>query len=151
VERKLGFRPVYELAVEAGLVLISQGGGAAEGLYDSDIDFCAPENFVPVLHDFPQLKLVVAHFAHPYASALIDIGRSFPNLLTDLSFVLGADLLPGDALRDSIRSFGVERVLFGTDFPYFDPEASLDRLHTSGLSLDELETVQAGNFERLTE
>ena len=144
-----GFEPVYELAREAGLLVISHGGGAAEGLYDSDVDFCAPENFGPVLERYPEVVFVVAHFAHPYVDELVQLAGRFENLFTDLSFVLGADLLPGIALRDTIRAFGVERVLFGTDFPYFDPESSLERLLTCGLSPDELELVTGANAERL--
>lgn len=144
-----GFDPIYELAREAGLLVISHGGGAAEGLYDSDVDFCAPENFAPVLERYPDVSFTVAHFAHPYVDELVQLAARFGSLLTDLSFVLGADLLPGDALRDTIRAFGVERVLFGTDFPYFDPGRSLDRLQTCGLSPGELELVMGANAERL--
>ena len=144
-----GFLPVFEFAREAGLPVISHGGGAAEGLYDSDIDFCAAANFVPVLETFRGVPLVVAHFAHPYVDDLVEMGGRFPNLHTDLSFALGADLLPGDTLRDAIRSFGVERVLFGTDFPYFDPEASLDRLLSCGLSDDELSAVTGENAAKI--
>lgn len=144
-----GFDPVYELAREAELLVISHGGGAAEGLYDSDVDYCAPANFVPVLEGYPEVTLVIAHFAHPYVDELVRLAAEFPNLVTDLSFVLGADLLPSDALRDKIRAFGVDRVLFGSDFPYFDPELSLERLQTCGLSRDELELVMGGNAERL--
>jgi predicted TIM-barrel fold metal-dependent hydrolase len=144
-----GFRPVFEFAQEAALPVIAHGGGAAEGLYDSDIDFCAAANFVPVLEAFPDMKLLVAHCAHPYVDDLIEMAARFPNLYTDLSFVLGADLLPGDALRYAIRAFGVERVLFGTDFPYFDPEASLDRLTDCGLSDDEFTAVIGANADRV--
>jgi predicted TIM-barrel fold metal-dependent hydrolase len=142
-----GFTAVYELAREAGLAVIAHGGGASENLYASDIDFCAPENFVSVLQAFPDVRFDIAHFGHPYQDTLIEMAASFPNLYTDLSFTLGADHFPGDALRARIRSFGVERVMFGTDFPYFDPEASLDRLESSGLSEGETALVSAANAQ----
>lgn len=144
-----GFSPVFEFAREARLPVISHGGGAAEGLYDSDIDFCAAANFVPVLEAFPEVALVVAHFAHPYVDDVVEMAGRFPNLHTDLSFALGADLLPGDTLRDTIRAFGVDRVLFGTDFPYFDPDTSLDRLESCGLSDEEVAAVTGANAERI--
>jgi predicted TIM-barrel fold metal-dependent hydrolase len=142
-----GFTPVYEFARDAGLAVIAHGGGASENLYASDVDYCAPENFIPVLQRFPEIRFDVAHFAHPYEDTLIEMAASFPNLYTDLSFTLGADHFPGDALRDKIRAFGAERVMFGTDFPYFDPEASLDRLESCGLSETEQQRVASGNAE----
>jgi hypothetical protein len=144
-----GYRPVYELAVEAGLPVVSHGGGSAEGLYPSDTDYCAAEHFAPVLAAHPELCLVVAHLAHPYVDDLVDLAATYPNLHTDLSFVLGAELVSAEALPGVIRGFGVERVLFGTDFPYFDPAISLERLEALDLSKAETELVAAGNAARL--
>ena len=36
---------MYELASGAGLPVVTHGGGSAEGLYPSDVDWCAPERF----------------------------------------------------------------------------------------------------------
>ena len=52
-------------------------------------------------------------------------------------------------MRDAIRGFGVERVLFGSDFPFSDPERSLDFLTEAGLSSSELEMVVSGNAENI--
>lgn len=142
------FKPIFEISQDAGIVVITHGGGSSQ-LYPSEIDYCAPGNFRPVLESFPQLRLVVAHFGHPYVDDMISMAEKFPNLWTDLSFVLGASLVDGDKLGDAIRSFGVERVLFGSDFPFFDPEGSLDALSNAGLSEGEFEMVTRGNFENL--
>lgn len=142
------FKPIFELCEQVGIAVITHGGGSSQ-LYPSEIDYCAPENFVPVLESFPQLRLVVAHFGHPFVDSLISMAESFPNLHTDLSFVLGASLVEGDKLGAAIRGFGVERVLFGSDFPFFDPEGSLDALSAAGLSNDQFEMVTRSNFENL--
>lgn len=57
--------------------------------------------------------------------------------------------MEGDKLGTAIKSFGVDRVLFGSDFPFFDPEESLDALSAAGLSDGEFEMVTGGNFEKL--
>jgi predicted TIM-barrel fold metal-dependent hydrolase len=144
-----GYAPIFELAREAGLVVVSHGGGSGGGLYDSEIDYCAPENFAPVLAAFPEVTFVIAHLGHPYVDSLVELSASFPNLYSDLSFVLGAQLLDQPALKKAVRSIGIERVLFGSDFPYFDPEESLDYLVSSGFSEPELDALTLANARRI--
>lgn len=92
---------------------------------------------------------MLAHLCQPFYDDLLVLGERYPRLYTDLSFVLGARLLSPERLVSTIRAFGVERVLFGSDFPYFDPEDSLDRLADAGLTAGELEMIGAGNAERI--
>jgi predicted TIM-barrel fold metal-dependent hydrolase len=79
-----GFRPAFV----AGVPVISHGGGNAEGLYDSAVEWCAPREFADVLREHRHTTFVVAHFAHPWHRELIDLAASHANLMTDLSFVV---------------------------------------------------------------
>ena len=144
-----GFLPVYKLAVDTGLPVVAHGGSGKGTFYESDTEYCAPPNFAPVMERFPGLRLVVAHLGQPFYDDLLALGAAYPNVWTDLSYVLGARFLEGSALAETIRAFGVERVMFGTDFPFFDPEDSLSQLAAAGLSDAEMEMVTAGNAERL--
>jgi uncharacterized protein len=144
-----GYLEVYRLAQDAGVPVIAHGGSSAGSFYESRVEYCAPANFVPVLDRFPRLTLVLAHLGQPFYDDLLALARRSPRLCTDLSFVLGARLLPPERLVSTVRAFGVERVLFGSDFPYFDPEDSLDRLGAAGFSAAELEMIGAGNAERV--
>lgn len=55
----------------------------------------------------------------------------------------------GRSGHSAVRAFGVARVMFGSDFPYFDPEDSLHRLAAEGLTAGELEMLGAGNAARV--
>jgi predicted TIM-barrel fold metal-dependent hydrolase len=48
-----------------------------------------------------------------------------------------------------VRAIGPERVLFGSDFPYFNPEGSLDVIEACGLSEGERDAVCSKNARRL--
>jgi predicted TIM-barrel fold metal-dependent hydrolase len=48
-----------------------------------------------------------------------------------------------------VRSFGAERVLFGSDFPFFDPAESFERLESAGLSHDEFDAVTLHDAEAM--
>lgn len=91
----------------------------------------------------PEVKAVKIH------PALSSVYPDHPGYRTDLSYVLGGRLLSPDRLTSTVRAFGVERVLFGSDFPYFDPEDSLDYLGSTGLSASVLELVMGGNADRI--
>jgi predicted TIM-barrel fold metal-dependent hydrolase len=144
-----GYLPIYEFAQAVEIPVISHGGGNSEMLYESAIEYTAPERFLPVLERFGSLRLVVAHLAHPYVDRLVQMATSFPYLYTDLSYVLGADLLDNTQLQQAVRSFGADRIMFGTDFPYFDPEGSLERLLGAGLSSQEIDAIAWGTASTL--
>lgn len=48
-----------------------------------------------------------------------------------------------------VKSFGAERILFGTDSPWADMAESLELVRESGLTASELEAVLGGNAARL--
>ena len=141
-----GYGYIFEIASDRNLTVISHGGLAGE---DLEGKLCSPENFKKVLTDFPNLKLVIAHLAFPHIDALLDLARTFPGLYTDVSFVLGNAPLSDDDFCRIIRDFGPERVLFGSDAPWSDPEKDADRLLSLALSEKELEMVAWKNAAEL--
>jgi hypothetical protein len=144
-----GYREILRAVRDTGLVVVAHGGGSAGTPYEAPVDYCAPANFEPLLVEFPTVPLVVAHLAYPYIDDLTRMAGDHPNLFTDLSYVVGAGHLSGRRLRSAVRAFGVERVLFGSDFPYFDPEKSRDSLDAAGLTASEFEAVCSGNAKTL--
>lgn len=139
-----GYQPVFELAQQKDLVVISHGGLSA-----SEKNYCAPENFIEVLGNFPKLKLVVAHLAFPQVQVLIEMASRYPNLYTDMSFILSNSLLTEEELCKAIRDYGTERMLFGSDAPWADPEKDADQLTKLKLSDSELEMVTWKNATSL--
>jgi predicted TIM-barrel fold metal-dependent hydrolase len=144
-----GFMAIYGVARDAGVPVVSHGGSSEGAFYESDVQYCAPTNFTPVLGQFPDLVLVIAHLGQPFFDDLLAVGAAHPNAYTDLSFALGARLIEPERLRHTVRTFGVDRVMFGTDFPFFDPADSLDYLSSAGFTAGELEQITGANAERV--
>lgn len=140
---------VYRLAVDAGVPVFSHGGTSQGTMYASDVEHCHPGKFAPVAAAHPELRLVVAHCAVPFLDELLELGQRHANVYTDLSWVLPARAVEPARLGKFIREFGVERVMFGSDFPFFDPASALEALSETGLSDAELEQVTTGNAARL--
>ena len=123
------------LSAGAGGSTMPSNGEEREGKY------CSPMNFRKVLDRFPKLKLVIAHLAFPHVEGLLELASQYPNLYIDLSVTLGNTSFTDKAFCETIRAFGPERVFFGSDFPWSDPEKDLDRFCRLNLSDSELEMV----------
>ena len=66
-----------------------------------------------------------------------------------IDLAASADLLHGDHLRRIIRTWGSEKVLFGTDSPWFEPKKCIDVLLSAGLEDEEYENIFHLNAEEL--
>jgi aminocarboxymuconate-semialdehyde decarboxylase len=53
------------------------------------------------------------------------------------------------ALRNTIELVGAERVMLGTDYPFWDPARTLDTIARANLSDEVTEAMRAGNARRL--
>jgi len=100
-----------------------------------------------IIKMFPRLRLIAAHMG---ASLNWDSARREllgENIYLDLSYVLGN--LEDDFLVDMIREHGADKILFGTDSPYHDPEVAFRRFEALSLSGDEKEPILCKNAQRL--
>lgn len=118
--------PVYEEAVRRKLPVLAHTGTT----------FCrfAPLEFTrPILIDalamrFPDLTFVMAHLGHPWEGETLAVIRKHPNVWADLSAL---HYRPWQLYNSLIlaQEYGVtHKILFGSDFPFTTPQASLDGL-----------------------
>ncbi|MFG1403373.1 amidohydrolase family protein [Xanthobacter sediminis] len=115
--------PIYEAAQSAGLVAYVMGGGSS----GPDIGFSDPTYIDRIAENFPQLKIVAVHGGYPHVQEICGVvfRRSNVWVLPDLYF----PGLPGEAdYLALIKTFGQERVLFGTAYPVV-PHAEHIRRH----------------------
>ncbi|MBW1709074.1 MAG: amidohydrolase, partial [Deltaproteobacteria bacterium] len=116
--------PVYETAEKVGLPIISHGG-----IFITDKEYTRPINFTRVLEDFPELTFVIAHLGHGYWDESVEMAQKYPNLFFDTSAAIhgaeGHRPLSDDEAVELIRKIGVDRVMFGSDFPWYHPGQDL--------------------------
>ena len=94
---------------------------------------------------FPKLKIVIAHLAYPHTEELLKLAEKFDQLFTDISFVMKNSPLGDDEFIDIISRLGKERVLFGSDFPWSNPEEDVDRLSKLKLKENDLDLIVRQN------
>ena len=114
---------------------------------DSRYHYDNPSMIPPILRRFPRLQLICAHMGGYTEWDEARECLQHENVMVDCSssyFVLGDAGLLG-----SIRFFGSDRVLFGSDFPMWDPAEELRAVRALGLTEEELEKVLHRNAEQL--
>ena len=120
---------------------------------DYRFDYSSPRRLEKILHTFPDLVVDAAHLG---GWATYD--RGYDVLHEDL---LNEERLFVDAsssfawigrrhMRELIRMWGADRVMFGSDYPMWDPAFELNEMLSCGLTDDELEKVLYRNAERFS-
>lgn len=138
--------PIYE-AAQGRLPILFHNG-------DTRSDLSSPERLLKIVKRFPRLTVIGAHFAgwsmweksvrlfHDY----LEENPESP-VFTDCSSSLYA-MTPENAAA-LIRKFGVNRVMWGTDYPMFNAKEELARFAKLPLTDIEKEMVLGGNALRL--
>ena len=143
--------PVYQTCVELGLTVLSHSGRNHDGE-----QWAAPSSFVPVMEQVPDLHLVLAHLGGGAWRETLDFATAFPTVTFDLSEIvhwLGAsESLSASAFVELVRSVGVERVMLGSDYPWYDPIETFEILTAlPGFSEGEVDAIAGLNAATILE
>jgi uncharacterized protein len=141
--------PVYGACQELGLVVLCHSGLAKDGE-----PYALPASFSEVLSEFPNLKVVLAHLGGGAWRETVDLGHAHPRVAFDLCEIIewaGAPNAPAKAdLARMIREIGPERVMLGTDFPWYELERTAELVMAlPGLSETEKEAILGANAARI--
>ena len=104
-----------------------------------------PERLLALVQTFPEQPLILAHLGGllPFYAAMPEVRQALAHTWVDTAawpLLYGPEVLPALA-----TVFGIERVLFGTDFPLLSQQRVLDQTRASGLTAGELDLVLGGN------
>jgi predicted TIM-barrel fold metal-dependent hydrolase len=103
-----------------------------------------------IAHNFPQLKIVIAHMGNPWLTDTLAVMWQNPNVYTDLSafFVEFQPIDPKDVMlfltrmremKEFLGSF--RRCLFGTDWPLYSQKEYLDAVKQIGFTDEERDLI----------
>ena len=123
---------IYELAAGKLPVLLHTG--------DKRYDYSNPNRLIPILKEFEDMTVIGAHFGGwsiwedateklaEYRNLYVDCSSSLPWISKETAVRL-------------IRTWGSDRVMFGVDYPMWDPKDELDRFLSLELTEEERHNI----------
>lgn len=132
---------IYEICEKKGLPVLLHTG-------DKRYDFSNPNRLRPILEIYKNLTVIGAHFGgysiwneaarelHGIENFYVDCSSSFFNF-------------SDEEIVNLIRTYGADRVLFGTDFPMWSPKAELERFMGLPLTDQEREMILSKNARKV--
>ena len=119
--------PVYEFCEKRNLpIMIHQGTTFPQ---KAPLKFSLPILLEDVAMKHPRLKMIIAHMGHPWIDETIVLIRKQPNFYADISALHYRPWQFYNALILA-KEYGVlPKLLFGSDFPFTTPDATIESLH----------------------
>lgn len=131
---------IYELC-EGRLPILMHTG-------DRRFDYSNPNRMKPILDRYRELTVIGAHFGgwSVWEEAVATL-CGYPQFYVDCSSSLYA--MSPERAGEIIRAYGAEHVLFGTDYPMWEPEDEIEAFMRIELRDAEREAILGGNASRL--
>jgi uncharacterized protein len=141
--------PIYRTCIELGIPVLSHSGSARGAT-----PYAEPRSFSGVMRAFPELKLVLAHLGGGAWRQTTAFAEAFPQVTFDLCEIIawtGAPNAPTSSeLARLILDIGPQRVMLGTDFPWYDLVDTAERVMNLPLLSEEQKTgILGGNAARI--
>lgn len=131
--------PIYRVCEELELPIIGHSGSDKAGK-----GFAEPRAFGDLLKAHPRLRVVLAHLGGGAWRQTREIAETYPNAYFDCCEIIewtSGDNAPSDVqLARLIQEVGAERVMMGSDFPWYDLDHTIDRVQALPLLSDEEKT-----------
>jgi hypothetical protein len=117
---------VYEFCQAHGLpIMIHQG---TTFVRTGPLKYALPIQLEDVVIAFPQLRMIIAHLGHPWIAETLVLIRKHPHLYSDISALHYRPWQFYNALIMA-KEYGVlDKILFGSDYPFTTPEAQIEGL-----------------------
>jgi len=107
------------------------------------------ERFYEMILSFPELPVILAHWGGglPFYELMPEVAKGMTHVYYDTA---ASPFLYSKKIYAIAKEIvGVEKILFGTDFPLISPRRYYRELEESGLSKQDREKILGLNFEKL--
>lgn len=117
---------LYARAQEMNLPILFHQGTSPVRF--ADLDYAHPRHIDRVAMRFPELRIVLAHMAHPWQTDCISVIRKHPNVWADISALHYRSWSYYTCLRLATEWSVLHKLLFGSDFPVATPQETADAI-----------------------
>ncbi len=132
---------IYEQCEKENLPILMHTG-------DHRYDYSNPNRLLPVLKIYTALTVIGAHFGgwsiwDEAADKLAGIKNFYVDCSSSMPYI------SSDKTREIIDRYGIDRVLFGTDYPMWSPSSEIDSLLKLNLTDEAYQKIFSLNAKKL--
>lgn len=131
------YRPAWQYADDHELLVLAHTWGGSP--------FDGPGVVREMAQAYPRAKLLLGHSCHGEWDAAVQLAQDFANIYLELTAVFD----DRGVLEKLVCEAGSDRLLFGTDLPWFDPHHAIGVLLSADISDDDRHSICHRNAERL--
>ncbi len=139
------YYPLYAKCVELDIPFCTQVGHTGP-LMPSETGRPVPY-LDEVALDFPELRIVAGHIGHPWTEEMIGVAWKHDNIFIDTSAYLPR-YYP-QALLQYMKTYGQDKVLFGSNFPQLSLSRCMEQVGELGLPDEVREKFLRANARRV--
>jgi len=143
--------PVYSKAQELEIPVLFHSGVSEFAGYDSS--YSHPNQFEDIANSFPDLSIVLAHLGKGCFKEAVDLAHKCNNIFFDTSACF---IEPGQNIKkhvsdilEIIQSIGVHRVMFGSDWPWFNPSNDIVTIKNMKINDNEKSMILGLNAKKI--
>ncbi len=131
------YEPAWQYANDYELLILAHtwGGSALDG----------PDIVREVAERYPRVKFLLGHSCHGAWDVAVQLAQDFPNIYLELTAVFD----DRGVLEKFVEEAGSDRMLFGTDLPWFDPHHAIGVLLSADISDEDRHNICHRNAEKL--
>jgi predicted TIM-barrel fold metal-dependent hydrolase len=115
------------------------------------LELTLPRHLDPVAARWPEVRIIMAHLGHPYEGECVVVARKHPHVYADISALHYRPFQFYHSLM-LVQEYGIwDKVLFGTDYPFTNVDATLAGLRSLNQMLQgtSLPRLDEGAIERM--
>ena len=141
-------KPVIETAIKHDLIFLTHASEPVGHQYSGKGNI-TPEALYPFIVNFPDLKLVCAHWGGglPFYALMPEVAKALSNVYFDTAAT--PFLYEPKIFKQIADITGSDKILFGSDYPLLSPKRIIDQLDSVKLGREDKARILGGNARRL--
>ncbi len=94
------------------------------------LEYAQPALLDEVAREFPNLRIVISRLGYPWISQTVVLLGKHPQVFADVAGLVSQPWLSYTALLECFEYGVLDKLLFGSDFPYRSPAACIEALYS---------------------
>ena len=141
-------KPLIDAVVRTNLIFLIHASEPVGHQY-SGKGKVTPDVIYPFILNFPELKLVCAHWGGglPFYALMPEVEKAFTNVFFDTAAT--TFLYKPQIFCQMTEILGSDKILFGSDYPLISPKRIIDQMESVNLSKVDKTKILGGNAKQL--